>query len=169
MSDDIHAICRRALGFLELGMPEDAIAELDEITVESSIALHLRVDALFRLEEWQAAAGVCEPMTRREPSDPGWWIQFAYAVRRARSLEEAEGVLREALGHHPQHGLILYNLSCYACIRGDRDEAVGLLSRAIAGNPEEMLKMAVRDPDLEGIRPWILGQPGTPGTSPTVS
>src|SRR5688572_30043829 len=75
--EDITAACRRALGFLELGMPEDALAELDELKVAKSIALRLRVDVLFRLGNWAAAAAICLPMTEQEPSDPGWWIQAA--------------------------------------------------------------------------------------------
>ena len=51
VTDDTDAACRRALGFLELGMPEDALAELDDLPVANSIALHLRVDALFRLKD----------------------------------------------------------------------------------------------------------------------
>ncbi len=146
------------MGFLELGMPEDALAELDELAVESSFARHLRVDALFRLGEWQAAADLCVPMTRKEPGDPSWWVQCAYATRRSRSLDAAEEVLSEALRHHPRHGLILYNFACYACVRGDLDEARTRLARAIATDPEQILRMAVRDPDLAAIRPWIAGQ-----------
>jgi hypothetical protein len=37
VTDDLDAACRRALGFLELGMPEDAIAELDANSSASCI------------------------------------------------------------------------------------------------------------------------------------
>jgi tetratricopeptide (TPR) repeat protein len=154
--DDIAAACHRAWGFLELGMPEDALAELDELTVANSIALHLRVDALFRLKDWPAAAAICLPMTEQEPSDPGWWIQAAYAQRRIRSIEEAEAVLLAALIRHPANGVILYNLACYACMQGRSDEARDYFHRAAATDPEQMLTMGTRDPDLEGIRPWLL-------------
>jgi len=156
VTDDIDAACRRALGFLELGMPEDALAELDELPVANSIALHLRVDALFRLKDWPAAAAICLPMTEQEPADPGWWIQAAYAQRRARSIQEAEMVLLAGLTRHPANGLILYNLACYACMQGRTDEARDYFHRAAAIDPEQMLIMGTRDPDLEGIRPWLL-------------
>jgi tetratricopeptide (TPR) repeat protein len=156
VTDDIDAACRRALGFLELGMPEDALAELDELPVASSIALHLRVDALFRLKDWPAAAAICLPMTEQEPADPGWWIQAAYAQRRARSIQEAEMVLLAGLTRHPANGLILYNLACYACMQDRTDEARDYFHRAAAIDPEQMLAMGTRDPDLEGIRPWLL-------------
>ena len=137
-------------------MPEDALAELDELAVANSIALHLRVDALFRLKDWSAAAAICMPMTEEEPSDPGWWIQAAYAQRRASSIEEAEMVLLAALTRHPANGLVLYNLACYACVLDRLDEARNYFHRAAATNPEQMLTMGARDPDLAGIRPWLL-------------
>lgn len=156
MTDEIDATCMRALGFLELGMPEDALAELDELKVGSSLALHLRVDALFRLKDWQAALEICLPMTEQEPSDPGWWIQAAYSQRRARSIEAAEKILRKALHHHPKHGLILYNLACYACVQNRPRDGRELMERAIAIDPEQVLAMAAKDPDLESLRAWIL-------------
>lgn len=155
VSNDADAACRRALGFLELGMPEDAIAELDELSVSSSLALHLRVDALFRLKNWEEAAAICLPMTEQEPADPGWWVQAAFAQRRARSIESAETILRKSLRHHPGHGLILYNLACYACVQERPDEARELLLQAIRIDPGQVLAMAKKDPDLFSLRPWL--------------
>jgi tetratricopeptide (TPR) repeat protein len=155
VTDDADAACRRALGFLELGMPEDALAELDELTVGSSLALHLRVDALFRLQDWRAALEIALPMTEQEPADPAWWIQAAYAQRRARSIQSAEILLRKALRHHPGHALIQYNLACYACVQDRTDEARELVSRAIESDPAQVLAMAKKDPDLLAIRPWL--------------
>jgi tetratricopeptide (TPR) repeat protein len=156
VTDDIDAACRRALGFLELDMPEDALAELDELPAGNSTALHLRVDALFRLKDWPAAAAICLPMTVEEPSDPGWWIQAAYAQRRARSVEEAEAILLTGLNCHPAHAMILYNLACYACVQNRIDDARDYFRRSAATNPEQMLIMGASDPDLERIRPWLL-------------
>ena len=158
MTDDIDAACRRALGFLELGMPEDALGELDELTAANSTALHLRVDALFRLQRWHDASAICLPMTEEEPSDPGWWIQAAYALRRSSSIQEAEVILRAGLTRHPAHALMFYNLACYSCVQQRTDEALRLLGKAVAIDPETMLAMAGRDSDLEPLRPWILEQ-----------
>lgn len=161
VTDEAIAACQRAMGFLELGMPEDTIVELDALLADSadfSPALHLKVDALFRLQEWAAAAEICLPMLEREPSDPGWWIQAAYAQRRASSIEEAEIILRSGLQGHPRHVLILYNLACYACVQERFVEACTLLSQAFAEETDPALAMAEKDPDLEEIRPWILEQ-----------
>lgn len=158
MSEDIDSACRRALGFLELGMPEDALVELDELTVVNSIALHLRVDALFRLKDWPGAMAICLPMTEQEPFDPSWWIQAAYALRRASSIQEAEMLLRAGLTRHPAHALMFYNLACYSCVQQRTDEALRLLGKAVSIDPETMLAMARTDSDLVVLRPWILEQ-----------
>ncbi len=142
-------------------MPEDAIAELDELSVSSSLVLHIRVDALFRLKNWEEASAICLPMTEQEPSDPGWWIQAAYSQRRARSIESAETILRKALRHHPRHGLILYNLACYACVQDRPEEARELMLQALEVDPAQVLAMAKKDPDLLAIRSWLDGfKPG---------
>lgn len=151
----------RAVGFLELGMPEDALSELKELPAElqsSPIALHLKVDALFRLKDWAAALEICMPMLDAHPEDPGWWIQAAYATRRADSVATAEPILCKAIELHPKHGLILYNLACYACVQGRHDEARSLLERAAAEDKETFLAMAAKDADLVAILPWIAEQ-----------
>lgn len=140
-------------------MPEDAIAELDELERPNSTVLHLKVSALFQLEDWQAAATICVPMTENEPADPSWWIQAAYARRRSASIEDAEILLRAGLTRHPSHPLMLYNLACYACVQGRNDEARAIFHRAASSSDTaRMLAMAAADPDLEGIRPWLLEQ-----------
>lgn len=161
MTEEAAEACQRAIGFLELGMPEDALAELEELpggAAGLSPALHLKVDALFRLQQWARAAEICLPMLEKEPSDPAWWIQAAYAKRRASSIEEAELILRSGLQGHPRHVLMLYNLACYACVQGREDEACGFLARSLAEDPGTVLAMAAKDPDLEKIRPWIFLQ-----------
>lgn len=159
MSDELHATCLRATGLLELGLPEEALEELNELTAEhreSSIAIHLRVDALFRLKKWAEAAALCVPKLEAEPGDPGWWIQAAFATRRAECVERAEPILRRALEHHPRHGLILYNLACYACVQDRTEEARQLLEAAAGEDTDLYLKMAEADPDLAAVRSWVI-------------
>ncbi len=159
MTEDFHANCLRATGLLELGLPDEALEELDDVPAVhrgSSIVLHLRVDALFRLQQWAEAAALCLPKIAEEPGDPAWWIQAAYATRRAESVEKAEPILLEAVELHPHHGLILYNLACYACVQGRAEEARGLLERAMAEDAALYLGMALADPDLTVLKAWLL-------------
>jgi Flp pilus assembly protein TadD len=157
--DEYHAACLRATGLLELGLPEEALEELDELAAQqrdSSVAVHLRVDALFRLKKWAEAVALCLPKLDAEPGDPGWWIQAAFATRRADCVEQAEPILRQALEHHPRHGLILYNLACYACVQGREEEARQLLVGAMTEDRAAYSGMALADPDLTAVHAWLL-------------
>ena len=159
MSNDSDAIYQRATGFLELGLAEDALVELDDLPAEirgHSLALHLRVDAFFRLKRWPEAAAICVPKLESEPGDAAWWIQAGYAVRRADSIQKAEETLRAGLAHHPEHPLLHYNLACYAAVQGREEEARKLLAVAANENIDLYLKMAKDDPDLAPIRPWVV-------------
>lgn len=156
MNDGLNGICQRASGYLELRMPEEALAELDGAGEATSEVLHLRVEALFQLERWGEAAVICLPMLQRQTGEAAWWIQAAYALRRSRSLAEAEVVLQAGLQHHPDDLLVCYNLACYACVQGSHDEARALLEQAMRGSRAEVLRMAARDPDLLAIRGWVL-------------
>lgn len=151
-------------------MPQDAWEELAGLPAESggfSPVKRLRVEILGRLERWQEAVDLCLPMTEQEPGDSFWWVQGAYAQRRARSIADAEKVLRDALLHLPPDGLVLYNLSCYACVQGRLDEARDWFERSIVGEPKTVIAMALLDPDLEALHPWIRTHPlGTADKSP---
>ncbi|WP_035607425.1 tetratricopeptide repeat protein [Haloferula sp. BvORR071] len=159
MSYESDAAVQRATGFLELGLAEEALSELDDLPPplrQESLILHLRVDAYFRMKRWAEAAEICVPKLETEASDVAWWIQAGYALRRSASLTKAEETLCKALEFHPKHSLIHYNLACYACVDGREEEARERLVKATEEDVDLYLKMAKDDPDLVRIRPWVI-------------
>lgn len=155
------AACKRAEGYVELGLPEEALAELDEAfdpDVRDPVVLQLRTELLTLLKRWPEAARICLTMIELDPGNDFWWIQGAYAVRRASSIGEAEVILREAMAHHPRNVLVIYNLACYACVQERFDEAISLYSRAIALDEKTVFEMSLRDPDLAAIHPQIVAR-----------
>lgn len=142
----IHA----AIGFLELGMPDDAWEELDSLPPgqrDVADVRELRISIAMRLEKWQAARIDAETMAGRHPDNPSWWISWAYALRREKSIHEARGILLQAAELHPGEPMIFYNLACYASVLGELEEARGLLERVIAED-STFREMAMKDPDL---------------------
>ncbi|MCW1915009.1 tetratricopeptide repeat protein [Luteolibacter sp. GHJ8] len=159
MNDEIAASFLRVTGYLELGLAEDAMEELDALpqeAQESRVVLHLRVDAMFRMGQWREAMEVCLPMLEQDPGDPAWWIQAAFATRRADSIAAAEAILQRGQKQHPEQLLIHYNLACYACVQGRVEEALALLSRLPAEEKKTFLEMALKDDDLAAIHPRIV-------------
>ncbi|HEY9156076.1 MAG TPA: hypothetical protein VIM69_13150 [Opitutaceae bacterium] len=140
-------------GYLELGMIEAAAAEFAEIDVglhgESEV-LKVSLCLFHEQENWEATRRVAAQLCQREPSIPAWWITFAYATRRAESLEAAEAILLVAVKLHPKDATIQFNLGCYACQRGDLSAAKSFVNRAIALD-SQFLATAKTDPDLKAL------------------
>ena len=140
-------------GFLELGMPEDAWEELDTVPPgqrDREEICEMRIAVLMRLEKWEGARIDAEAMAKRHPGNSGWWISWAYALRREKSVPEAREVLLQAAQLHPGELMIFYNLACYASVLGELDEARKLLARVFSED-SDFREMAMEDPDLVGV------------------
>jgi tetratricopeptide (TPR) repeat protein len=143
-----------ARGYLGLGMIKEASAELDLVPTDQARetgVLALRAIVLQEQAKWPALAGVANELVLRQPMEPGWWIAWAYATRRSRSLAAAEAILMEGERTHPDEASIQFNLGCYACQRGDLNEARRRVERAVALDPA-FRNAAGSDPDLEPLR-----------------
>jgi len=153
MDEIVQRALTAAHGYLDLGMHQEAWDELEalppELRAEDAV-LELRIDLYLALEKWAPARVLAESLARQAPENPGWWLLWAYALRRETSIEAAREVLREAADRHADVPLITYNLGCYACVIGEIEEAKGLLMRAFEADPE-LKKVALDDPDLEAI------------------
>ncbi len=142
-----------AVGYLSLGLLEEAWDELDSLRPAlraDNAVIELRIEILLKLERWKSARILAEGQAKRFPGNPAWWLQWASALRRERSIEEARGVLWEAAQRHPACALIYYNLACYAAVLGDHEEAKGRLATAFALD-DKLRTIAIGDPDLEAI------------------
>ncbi len=143
-----------ARGYIELGLLAEAAAELDQLPPSASgddEVLGLRLVILREQGHWIELRSVAGELVRRQPANAEAWITFAYATRRARSLGEAEAILREAELRHPREATIQFNLGCYACQLGDLPEARRRVDAAIALEP--LFRAAVEtDPDLAPLR-----------------
>jgi len=148
---------QRCDGFLDLGMREQARAELAAVPQEGRAATpFLRLMLRLQLEEgnWADAAQLAGTLAKKEPDDPSFPIQLAYATRRSSGIEAAEKILRDALARFPKIALIHFNLACYACQTGRRDDALTCLAKAVALEPG-LHQTALEDEDLRPIWPFI--------------
>lgn len=141
-------------GYLGLGMVKEAAAEFEHLSAterDTTPALALRVAILQEQQDWTGLRDACIELVRRTPEDPGAWITWAYAVRRAETIDAAEEILRIAETKHPGEATIKFNLGCYACLLGDLAEARRRVDQAIALD-KNFRQLAATDPDLAPLR-----------------
>lgn len=142
-----------ATGYFELGILDEAVRELEELSPEEKSRVEvmaLRLVLSSALRDWDQAAYWGEAVARAAPGEVALWLQYAYAVRRANSVEAAEKVLLQALALHPNEATIRYNLACYACVSGRVAEAKLRLQEAFA-REKDLRGLARNDEDLRAL------------------
>jgi len=153
-----ETLLRRANGYRLLAMFEDAELELCKIPEEErsrDAVLAMRVALFQDWGRWNKMLEAAALLRNRNPEDADWWIAEAYAMRRCRSIEEARQVLLKGEENHPEEPCIQYNLGCYACVLGDRPEAVSRVRLAMSKDPSYE-EMALLDDDLQEVRDDLL-------------
>ena len=135
-------------------MVAEAAAEIARIPLaeqEDLEVVAVRMAILQEQQQWQALRDLAASFVQRTPEEPAGWVTWAYATRRAESLEGAEKILLEAEKVHPGEATIQFNLGCYACQRGDLAAARDRVKKAIAIDAK-FATCAATDPDLEPLR-----------------
>ncbi len=146
-----------ALGWLELGNADEALAELERIEPKlqsEPTAQAARLECLMAGKQWDEAAPLAELLCEQCPEEVHFCLHFAYAARRRTggSLEEAYEILAPMLEIFPDEWLISYNLACYLCQMDRLDEADEMLTEARKMSGEKVEQLAAEDEDLASLR-----------------
>ena len=159
--DDVHCL-KAALGWLELGNPAEALVELDAMSAAGQKhfdAIQTRWLTLAELKRWEPATEVARQLIAAAPDRSIGWLHHSYSLRRSStgSLLAAYNALWPVVDKFPKEPIVAYNLACYTCqLEHDPGETLALLKRAMsAGQPKEIVEMALKDPDLEPLRKEI--------------
>ena len=153
---DTHYL-RAAIGWMELGLPGEAVAELARISPAQQRhpdVLETRWVLLAQASRWDDALVAARDLLEKAPKRSAAWLHHAYALRRAKDggLQKAWGALLPAAEKFPGEPIISFNLACYACQLGKLDEAREWLKRAMKiGKRDEIKLMALVDEDLEPL------------------
>jgi tetratricopeptide (TPR) repeat protein len=146
----INFLLRAAQGWIELGLPHEAWAELQQVPAEAQHRLEvmlLSLDTLQTLKQWKECATLGEEAARRYPDCGAIYLVTAYAIRRSRSLAEAREFLLQATDALAEEAMFHFNLACYACQLGDMDETMHRLETAFRLDPKYRAQ-ALDDEDL---------------------
>lgn len=153
---DSHCLLA-ASGWLELGCPTEALAELESLSESNRHhpdALELSWLVHAELRNWVEALAVATKLVTVAPERPAGWLHRAYAIRRVPEggLQRAWELLLPAFERFPKETLIPYNLSCYACQMGQLEESRKWLRLALRiGDPKSIKRMALSDDDLRSL------------------
>ena len=153
-----------ALGWIELGNPTEALAELERVTPDNQAhpgVLELRWAALAELKRWAHAFAVASDLVRVNPQSVNGWLHRAYALRRMPEggIQLAWDALLPAGEKFKKEPVVAFNLACYACQLERMDEARIWLERAMKiGKRREIQTMALADEDLKPLWTEIRAQ-----------
>jgi tetratricopeptide (TPR) repeat protein len=146
-----------AIGWLELGNPTEARAELAQITPRLQThpaVLELRWLICAKEAQWEEGLALAESLIAAAPDEPTGWLHRAYALRRVPNgtLQQAWDALRPAADKFPKEAIIAFNLACYACQMQQMDTALEWVKRAMDKDEKDQIKkMALEDPDLQPL------------------
>ena len=141
---------RAAEGYFELGMYEEADAELEQINVRSrnlTWLLALKLRSYAAEANWTLMGTVAEKLTDNDPADVQWPIWWAYAAAKDQSVQDAQNILCRALTQHPNDPRLHYAMGCcesrlhhFSTARRHLARAIQLDSRfkLVALNDEEL-------------------------------
>jgi hypothetical protein len=152
-----------ALGWLELGNPSEARAELARLNpglTNHPDVLETRWLICAEEKSWQEGLQVAESLLRCAPKRSSGWLHRAYALRRVPEggVQKAWDALLPASDQFPKESIIPYNLACYACQLQQLDTAMVWLKRAMTiGDKERIKGMALEDADLQALWKDISG------------
>jgi len=151
--DNVHL--EAAEGWLGLGLPLDALEELEKISHARRALpdfLHVRYEICAASKQWESAAEVAKELCRISPDAPSGFIQLAYSLHELRRTTEALNALLTVADRFPDVPTISYNLACYHCQLGDLPAASKCLKRALKlGGAANIKKMALGDLDLKPL------------------
>ncbi len=151
---DLHHL-RAAEGWLELGNPREAMAELDQLSDEAQGRLEVlavRWGILAHFKRWQEGVAVAARMIEMAPDEVFGWIHRSYALHELKRTQEARDLLLNAVVRFPQNEIIPYNLACYECQSGNHVIAMKWLQQAMRrGDPAEIKSRALEDEDLQPL------------------
>ncbi len=143
-----------ARGYLLLEMPQPALAELAQIQDPGpqKFEFHLLKGECFRaLKRHEEALSEFEEAHHLHPSDLDVLMGMAWCFKRTSQLLRAIDTMHSAYASHAEEPVVLYNLSCYYALVGQREQALSWLGRALRMN-RELLKLVPDETDFDPIR-----------------
>jgi Flp pilus assembly protein TadD len=146
-------ILQSAEGYLELEMPDHALAAISRLSAEemNGVAFHLMGESLRALGRYAEAVSPLRQAADGAPSDIHIWLSLGWCYKRINRIDMAIEALEEALEADPSEAIVHYNLACYWSLAGNKRNALLFLSQALELDADYRDKVA-SEPDFDPIR-----------------
>jgi predicted Zn-dependent protease len=148
-----------AEGWLELGNPAEAAAELRDLEADwgdHPSVLDLKWQIHAHQMEWETCVALADALVRSHPEIPSGWIHRSYALHELQRTAAARDQLLPAVAQFPDEIILPYNLACYECRLGNLPAARQWLQTVFArSSTTTWREAALGDPDLVTLWPEI--------------
>jgi tetratricopeptide (TPR) repeat protein len=142
-----------AQGYIELEMPDEALAELDSLAASDQLrleALQLRLFIVMHAKRWEQALSVCARLRAVTPEDTTGYIHGAFCLHEMGRTNEAKELLLAGPSSLLSEPTYYYNLGCYDAVLGNLKEATQHLETSFRMD-KKFREIAKMDPDLKAI------------------
>ncbi|MCH7988575.1 MAG: tetratricopeptide repeat protein [Planctomycetes bacterium] len=127
-----------ARGYLTLEMPDHALRELRKIEASDEDLFdiyQLQGESLRQKKEHDEALSVFSLALEMRPDDLTVLMGLAWCFKRTDQLTNAISTMEQAYQSSPKEPIVLYNLSCYYALAGDKQQALSWLGKALKIEP----------------------------------
>jgi tetratricopeptide (TPR) repeat protein len=148
-----------AQGYSDLGMFDDAVAELDSPPSDARDipdVIEARVHVLMRARRWAEALDASNGLCLIDPAAGSGFVHAAFCLHELGRTQDAKDRLLSGPKVLRNHAIFHYNLACYDAILGHPSEAIRSLRHSIQLD-EKFREFARIDPDLASIRDKMQG------------
>ncbi len=150
---DRRRTCKAVAGYMELGLPDLALEELEQLH-PADLALvsvrELRLAVLIQLKRWNEAVVAGHVLCADAPECRGAWLHTAFALHELGRTRDACSLMLGVAELMSSDPLYHYNLGCYLAVLGDHQNAEVSLRAAFAARPS-LREHARTDRDLASL------------------
>lgn len=143
-----------AQGYSELGMPREALTELDGLdarTRDRPEILEMRLLILVQEKRWKPALAAGRRLCKAAPENGAGFIHVAFCLHELGRTDEAKTTLLAGPASLMDEPTYHYNLACYECALGNLESAQAHLETSF-GMDAKFRDFAQADPDLLPLR-----------------
>lgn len=143
-----------AQGYLELGMPGEALSELDGLPAvyrRRPDVLKLRVTVAMHARRWKAGLVASRRLCAAEPEATIGFIHAAFCLHELGRTEEARHLLLHGPSALLNEATYYYNMGCYNARLGQLADAQNYLRMSFSLD-RKLREFAQCDPDLKDVR-----------------